>query len=412
MPAFIIANGPSLDKNIGQLDEIQGKGLILSVESAIIPLLKSNIKPDILAVFERTKATYTCHFKNIDYPDDIALLCLALVDKRVYPSFTGAKIPIFRSGEAINQWINSYLGDTSAIDAGINVSHLAAEIAIYLGANPIVFVGQDYAYGPQGDTHSKDSFYYEERGTHAREAVQSRPAVYVEGNDGTVIQSNQLWVDFRLGLERKIASHPEKLFLNATQGGAKIEGTKCETLSNVIKQYCTKHIPCRVNEIISENKAKVSVLERKTKLTEYIKNTEEYANSFRSLAQEAIKGKLECKKMIRLSQKEDSFKYRSILEETYQKNILLFNHFMVNYLYLHFSQQVIFAYYYLMNRMGMIDTPEKITEIFKIQYNFFSHLNVTYQSVSVHLENAAESLNNLLAEFEAGEGKGEASEEH
>jgi hypothetical protein len=81
-----------------------------------------------------------------------------------------------------------------------------------------------------------------------------------------------------------------------------------------------------------------------------------------------------------------------------------------NYLYLHFSQQVIFAYYYLMNCIGMIDTPQKITEIFKIQYNFFCHLNVTYQSVSVHLENAAELMHNLLEELEINKGKGEGIE--
>ena len=64
-----------------------------------------------------------------------------------------------------------------------------------------------------------------------------------------------------------------------------------------------------------------------------------------------------------------------------------------------FTQQVIFAYYYLMNRIGLIDTPEKMTEIFQIQHDFFHHLNIICQSVSIHLENALELLEETLKEL-------------
>jgi hypothetical protein len=396
VPAFIIANGPSLDKNIQQLKKIQDEGLIICTESAIIPLMKNNIKPDILTIIERTKYTYIYHFENIDYPDDIALLCLALVDKQVYPSFPGAKIPIFRDMEAINQWMNKYIGDGSAIDAGANVSHLALELAVYLGANPIVFVGQDYAYGPKGVTHSKDAVYRGDKGKRARQILESKPIVYVESNEGTMIPSNQLWTDFKQGLERKIATHSYKTILNATEGGAKIKGTKCERLDRVIEEYCTKSIPNRVHEIIAENKTKLSIAERKEGLKEFTKSVEKYACMFRDLVHETVKGKLACKEMIRLSQKEDSEMYRSILEETYQKNINTYQLFIADDLYRCFSQQIIFVFFYLMDCLGQIDTPKKITEIFLIQYDFFHNLNVVCQSVSIHLEDAVELLEDVL----------------
>lgn len=405
VPAFIIANGPSLDKNIQQLKKIKGKGLIISVESAIIPLMKNDIKPDILTIIERSKETFTYHFENRNYPDDIALLSLALVDRQVYPSFPGPKIPIFRKEESINKWINKYLGDGSALDAGANVTHLATELAAYLGANPIVFVGQDYAYGPNGVTHSKDAGYNEEIGKKAKEIIQSMPVVNVEGNDGTMIPSNQLWADFKLGLEIKISTHLNNTFLNATEGGAKIEGTRCVQLDNVIDEYCTKPIPYRINELINENKTKVSISKRKECLIELIESIEKYVYSFRNLVQETIKRKLECKKMIRLSQVKDREKYRCIMDETYQKNINIYHLLMEDGLYRHFSQQIFFVYLYLINRVGMIDTPEKIMEVFKIQYNYFCHLNVVCQSISVHLENAAESLRNVLNDFENSEEK-------
>lgn len=406
-PAFIIANGPSLDKNIAQLKKIQGRGLIFSVESAILPLLKNQIKPDILCVVERTKGTYTCHFQNVDYPKDVSLLCLALVDPRVFPSFPGEKIPIFRSGEAIHEWMNRFLGDGSSLDAGVNVSHLAAELAVYLGAGPVVFVGQDYAYGPQGDTHSKDSVYYEERGKKSRDFIQSKPLLYVEGNNGETVATNQLWVDFRMGLERKIAAHPGQLFLNATEGGAKIEGTRCEPLEQVISKYCGKTIPRRVNEWIAENRKSISFPQRKESLEKYRKSVESYAEAFRTLAGETGKGKQTCRKMIDLSHEKEIEKYYSVMEEAYLNNIVSYNQFITDSLYRCFFQQIVFSYFYRMDYLGIINTPEKITEIFRVQYNFFNCLGKVCQSVSVHMENAAQSLRDELELFEQRVERGE-----
>lgn len=397
-PAFIVANGPSLDKNIDQLKTIDGKGLIISVESAIVPLIKNGISPDILTIIERSKKTFTYHLENRDFPDDMALLCLALVDKQVFPSFTGAKIPIFRKGEAMNQWINESLGDGSNIDGGSNVSHLAMELASYLGANPIIFVGQDYAYGPEGATHSRDASYYEKTGKATRSFVESLPVVYVEGSDGSPIPTNQLWKDFKLGLEMKIMAHPERLFFNATEGGAKINGTKSITLAEVIHQYCTKQIPCRVNEIINESAENISMSQRAGLLANLIESAEKQAVLFRGYVQDTVRGKLDCKKMVRLSQDENA--NTAVLDEIYRKNLNVFDTFLRNGLCRHFMQQLFFIYYYLMNHLGKIDTPEKVTENFKIQYNIFQYMNIVSQSLSIHLEDAVASLKEQLRDLE------------
>lgn len=402
VPAFIIANGPSLDKNIHELVNINGKGLIISTESAIVPLMKNNIKPDILTIIERTKYTYKYHFEGIKHADDLALLALGLIDRNVYPSFQGAKIPIFRNQESINQWINKYLGDGSALDAGANVSHLAFELAVYLGANPIVFVGQDYAYSTDGMTHSKDSVYFEEKGKKTRKIMEKKPVVYVESNTGSMIASNQLWTDFRKGLEAKIASHPDKTILNATEGGAKIKGATCETLSNVISKYCNTQLPCRVNEIIAQSKSSISIQERKESLAKFISNAEEYSILFGTLGGKANTWKLKCKEMLRFVQDNDINEHRKLLEDTYKQCLDTYQSFIHDDLIRCFCQQLIFSYYYLMNRLGITDTQEKITELFSIQYNFFKSLNSVCLSVSVHLENAVLHVRDVLTELETG----------
>lgn len=412
MPAFIVANGPSLDKNISQLKDIAGKGLVISVESAIVPLIKNGIKPDILTIIERSKETYSYHFENRSLPEDMALICLAMVDKQIFPAFKGATIPVFRNGETINQWVNNNLGDGSAIDAGSNVSHLALELAAYMGANPIVFVGQDYAYGAKGTTHSRDASYYEKTGEEARTLIESLPIIYVEGNDGTQIPTNPLWNGFKMGLEIKIAAHPDIAFLNATQGGAKIAGTKCATLSEIIAQYCNERIPRRVNQMIDDCKKQVAVPERMALLEHFAEDAAQYAQLLRGFVQETVKGKLDCKKMVQLSLTSDPKSCEAVINETYQHHLAVFDTFLRNGLCRHFIQQMFFVYYYLVNRIGKIDAPEKVTEVMRLQYDLFYYLNIVTQSLSIHLENAVESLKAQLIALKTEQGACETYEQN
>lgn len=399
VPAFIIANGPSLDQNIRHLEQIGDRGLMISVESAILPLLRNGIRPDVLAVMERICATYHYHFEQVEFPDDLALLCLAVVDKRVLPCFRGEKIPLFRKYEQLNEWVSQNIGDGSGISSGPNVSHLALEIALHLGANPIIFVGQDLAYGPDKKTHSRDSVYSEEKGAEAERMILSRPDVFVEGNDGSTLESNQLWVGFRLELERRLAAHPDKTFLNATEGGAKIKGTKTIPLSEAIERYCVDPIPQRVNEIIADCRAQKQPDLMRSQLLNFIKNMKRYADLFRSQVYETARYKRNCKKMILLSMDREPKANWELFKETFQENNDYFMRVVNDNLFRYFSQQELFVNYFLLNQIGLIDSPEKARDLFTIQYSLFYDLNCVFQSVAAHMENADEELSQMAKEL-------------
>lgn len=394
IPAFIIANGPSLDKNINELNKIKENGIIISTESAIIPLIKNKIDPNILCVVERTKDTYYYHFENIKFSKGTSLLALAVIDKNIFPTFSGPKIPIFRSMESINRWMNSIIGnEDSKIDAGANVSHLAFELAVYLGCNPIVLVGQDFAYSPDGKSHSKDAIYYEKKGEKTLSKIKSRPIIYVEGNDGTQLPSIQLWQDFKLGLERKIASYPNIKVINATEGGAKIKGTTCEKLSNVIETYCTKKFEHGIYKIINDHKRMINANEREQKLVNLIEELDKYVKKYRELCQIAVKSSLRSKKMIELSNQSTRVdNVLEALEQAYEDNFKDLQKFMTDNLYFVFLQQILLGGFHKMNRIGVISSPERIKEIFKIYDELFVNLNLVCQSVSINFEMAIDQL--------------------
>lgn len=392
VPAIIVSNGPSLDKSIPLLKQVQGRCLIICAESAIVPLTKNGIKPDIMAALERTKTNYHFHFEDQNHSPDIALFALAMVDPRVFPSFSGGKIPIFRKGEGLNRWFNQHLGDGSELDAGASVAHLALSSALYLGADPIIFVGQDLAYGPNGVTHSKDAVTMQEKGKAVRDIIHSFPTVYVEGNDGEMIPSNQLWVNFKIIMESIIAKNPEHHFYNATQGGAKIQGTERMKLSELIERYCIEPIEYRVTELIAQEREKVSVSERATLLNKLIADVEHYAKSFRDLANRANLKKLENEKMLVLCAGKNEGIYQDILDETYKSNLHSFYEYKDEDLCGFFSQRLLCSYFYLFNQLGAIDTKEKRAQIFDLHRQFFRDLRAVSQSLAVTFEEAVQPL--------------------
>lgn len=400
VPAVIVSNGPSLDSAIPLLKQIQGHGLMICVESAAVPLTKHGIKPDILAVLERSKINYQLHFEHRNYASDIALLALAMVDPRIFPSFSGEIIPIFRQGEELNRWFNRSLGDGTELAAGSSVAHLATAIAMYLGSDPIIFVGQDFAYGPEGATHSRDAALHQEAGKRVRDAIHSYQTVYVEGKNGELIPSNQLWTNFRMTMENMISDHPEHHFFNATQGGANIQGAERAELGWLIQRYFTAPTPRRVNTLIAESRAQISLPQRQARLDRMKADVQRYAALFRDLAFETNRRKMECERMMLFCAGDQEALYQEILEETYQKNLAFFYGCAEDSLCGFFFQRLICAYSYLFNRLGAIDTQEKRAQVFDLHRQYFRDLRVVCQSLRVTLEEATQSLAAISEDFE------------
>lgn len=71
---------------------------------------------------------------------------------------------------------------------------------------------------------------------------KKRVIVQVKGNDGTMLDTDYQMDMYRKWIENEILKLPEDItVINATEGGAKIEGAKVMTLKEVIDS-CTKEI--------------------------------------------------------------------------------------------------------------------------------------------------------------------------
>jgi len=88
----------------------------------------------------------------------------------------------------------------------------------------IVLIGQDLAFAPDGKTHSKGAIYGE------NETQYERNTLYVKGYYGDDVKTSQVWNmflnHFQQSIDEMKETHPEIKVINATEGGAYIEGAK------------------------------------------------------------------------------------------------------------------------------------------------------------------------------------------
>ncbi|MDU6036799.1 MAG: 6-hydroxymethylpterin diphosphokinase MptE-like protein [Clostridium butyricum] len=233
-PAFIVASGPSLDKNIKELKKAVGKSLILSCDGSLSALLKEDIIPNAVGSVERIYKTYEAFYKDKKIPKDIVCTCPAIVRKEIFDSFDN-KILSFFKNETLAEWMDEALAyKKGLVWSGASVSHMLFGLANKFGCNPIVLVGQDLAYSEEGISHVNSA--------EVKEKINLETAqTYVKGKNGNMLPSTYVWKKFLVIYNEAIRT-VDNTVIDATEGGALIEGTKIEPLKDTINKYCHENV--------------------------------------------------------------------------------------------------------------------------------------------------------------------------
>jgi hypothetical protein len=242
MPVIIVSAGPSLNKNIHLLKEAKGKAAIFAVGTAVKALKKWDIEPDFIFSIDPHPLNYE-HFKGVDVGRS-ALVSEIQSHHMIFENYQG---PIFVSGNMpVLKWFGDTIETKGSIESGGSVANTAFAAAYKMGADPIVLVGQDLAYSRDGHSHASGT-NYEDRVYSGGENLNF---FYVKANDGDQLITDRSFYQFLLFFEDWIEKYPEREYINATEGGAYIKGTKLMTLREVLDQYCQKTV--NVQEVIRE----------------------------------------------------------------------------------------------------------------------------------------------------------------
>ena len=294
-PAIIVSAGPSLEKNIELLKGNEDKFIIITGIRTLTTLKNEGIKVDFACVIDGSEDMYKVSKEALDY--DTPLFFSEGANKKIIDEYKGKKI-YFTSPSFYN--MNKQLGriSTDILYQGGSVAHSCTAIANYLGCNPIVFIGQDLAF-TNNQIHAKNAIIEGEK------LHTEKYDLYVKDINGNDIPTSYSLDSFRKSFEKFIGDYEDKIFINATEGGANIEGTEIKSLKEVINMFneklnksyidefkeITSDIGCVVenlnvnlNEIEKIKKfAKEAIFENKNLLNKFLSNNKAYKNSLKTL---------------------------------------------------------------------------------------------------------------------------------
>ncbi|EON70443.1 motility associated factor glycosyltransferase family protein [Lysinibacillus sphaericus] len=254
IPAIIVAAGPSLNKNIHELKN--ARAIIIAVDTIAGKLLKEGIIPDFICSIERLSEVYDYFYKDLDLPITTAIVGPPVLDSRVFKNTQSPIIIPFKEGVAETKWMQQVLKlpSETVISMGYSCANLAFSMAHHLGCSPIVFVGQDLAFGKDmKETHAAGTKYDEHSTTN-----KSQPFVeWTNGYHNDQVKTTKIWLQFKMWFEQHIAENG--LFaIDATEGGARINYTEQMPLKEAIAKYCVKEVPNIFRDIENTNQYSIN----------------------------------------------------------------------------------------------------------------------------------------------------------
>ncbi len=232
--AITVAAGPSLDKNAFRLAAIKGKGIVIAVDTAVRSLLAVGVIPDIIVALDAKQENYL-HLAGLNLPNTLMVLNPVvypeIVKESVGPKvFVGYAHPLLR-------WMETIIGDLGTIRTGGSVATSAFDLALKMGCSPIIMVGQDMIYGGTA-THAAGSVQnvLNPAGVDAEEELSQLFDTYdIFGRKARTSEKMETW---RRWFEIIVAQGGLSA-LNATEGGASINGVDNVLLAEAMAQFCS-----------------------------------------------------------------------------------------------------------------------------------------------------------------------------
>lgn len=275
IPAIIVCAGPSLDKNIKELKKVQGRALIIVVDAALRAVMREGIHPDLVCTVDPNPPER--FFSNMDLTD--VTWCCENASKPEIIRQYGRRVYYFGYFEkGWNETVSNMLGyGFPILPTGGSVSSIAFSMALYFGFRKIVFMGQDLAFtggkshtsGIEGALGDNDKY------------IKSRCLMEVEGIDGTMLQTDfQMWY-YKQWFEKAIRDGGELVrVIDATEGGARIEGAENLKMSEVVEKECSRELDFRkiektIPQAFTEEEQK-ELAQKYRKLKEQALNLQEF----------------------------------------------------------------------------------------------------------------------------------------
>lgn len=222
---YIIAAGPSLDANYEELRNVGSEAIILATATVYRKLVKAGIRPDYFIVTD-ANARIIGQLEGVEQ-EVISMLMLTTAYEGFARTCKGIKYLVCQKDFTCSEEFAKEHG-YHLYNSGGSVMTTALDVAIQLQAKRIIFVGLDLAY-PNNFVHAV--------GTSRRNLHEDSDLIEIKDIFGKSVKTNKHLDMYRRWIEERIKETKGITFLDATEGGAKVEGTTICKLSEVVDAY-------------------------------------------------------------------------------------------------------------------------------------------------------------------------------
>lgn len=225
-PVAIIANGPSLDKDIDFIIKNKDRLIVVSCGTTINTLYKYGVKPDFHVDVERRKQTAEkLSLLPDSYLNGIYALSVDIIHPDFYEYFENVGAAL-KPGEPASTLIIDSFPDKKLqrLDySGPMVSNTALAYFNTMGFKEVLFFGVDCGFERPDQHHSRLSGYFKDGVDVGLVEYDDEELPEVKGNKTDKVYTNYLYDASRLALEDSISKALHSNFYNFSNG-AYIEG--------------------------------------------------------------------------------------------------------------------------------------------------------------------------------------------
>ena len=269
MPSVLVSAGPSLDKNIVFLKDFINRGIVISTDTALKPLLSIGLEPHFVVAGDPSYFNYL-HLKGTSTKKTF-FVSEPSIESRAFQWFKGRTFVTIFDKPLLEQ-IEKYIGEIGHLKTWGSVASLALELAKFLGTSPIYLVGQDLSYPymlryTRGTVYDNSWVYYKNNENYLK-MIKNSILNASDKKEVSDIYGRNVYTSFKMESYKEyllslIEKEPDR-FINLTEGGAfKIKnGVAWKTLlshkknENDIFSTINKVYHSKINQI---NKEKVLI---------------------------------------------------------------------------------------------------------------------------------------------------------
>lgn len=218
---FVVAAGPSLDKNVTELNKRKADDIIIATGTVFRKMMHLGIKPDYVIISEANERVLKQikEFSN----EQIPLIMLSTASHLLAVTYQGPKYLIYQEDYALAEKTakceqaagimrNLYM-------TGGSVSTTALDVVIRLTAKQVVFIGLDLAF-TNNLAHASD--------TSGLLAADRDSLISVPAYGGGQVYADEKFIIYRDWIQKRLCMEDAKTVdvVDATEGGAYVEGMR------------------------------------------------------------------------------------------------------------------------------------------------------------------------------------------